>query len=97
MNDMIDELEKASLLPDRWYIIMKEAEDGFTISAYDSMQSEEFQEMGSVIMSGIIDILHNDFDTIFDAGVRAMKSQEDEIVIKADGDNIVKVDFGRQQ
>jgi len=97
MNDMIDELEKASLLPDRWYIIMKEAEDGFTISAYDTMQSEEFQEMGSVIMSGIIDILHNDFDTIFDAGVRAMKSQEDEIVIKADGDNIVKVDFGRQQ
>ena len=55
MNDMIDELEKASLLPDRWYIIMKEAEDGFTISAYDTMQSEEFQEMGSVIMSGIID------------------------------------------
>ena len=97
MNDMIDELEKASLLPERWYIIMKEAEDGFTISAYDTMQSEEFQEMGSVIMSGIIDILHNDFDTIFDAGVRAMKSQEDEIVIKADGDNIVKVDFGRQQ
>ena len=97
MNDMIDELEKASLLPDRWYIIMKEAEDGFTISAYDTMQSEEFQEMGSVIMSGIIDILHNDFDTIFDAGVRAMKSQEDEIVIKADGDNIVKVDLGRQQ
>ena len=97
MTDMIDELEKASLLPDRWYIIMKEAEDGFTISAYDTMQSEEFQEMGSVIMSGIIDILHNDFDTIFDAGVRAMKSQEDEIVIKADGDNIVKVDFGRQQ
>ena len=76
---------------------MKEAEDGFTISAYDTMQSEEFQEMGSVIMSGIIDILHNVFDTIFDAGVRAMKSQEDEIVIKADGDNIVKVDFGRQQ
>ena len=97
MNDMIDELEKASLLPDRWYIIMKEAEDGFTISAYDTMQSEEFQEMGSVIMSGIIDILHNDFDMIFDAGVRAMKSQEDEIVIKAEGDNIVKVDFGRQQ
>ena len=97
MNDMIDELEKASLLPERWYIIMKEAEDGFTISAYDTMQSEEFQEMGSVIMSGIIDILHNDFDTIFDAGVKAMKSQEDEIVIKADGDNIVKVDFGRQQ
>tara|TARA_R100001079_G_scaffold105281_1_gene72516 strand:+ start:847 stop:1140 length:294 start_codon:yes stop_codon:yes gene_type:complete len=97
MNDMIDELEKASLLPDRWYIIMKEAEDGFTISAYDTMQSEEFQEMGSVIMSGIIDILHNDFDTIFDAGVKAMKSQEDEIVIKAEGDNIVKVDFGRQQ
>ena len=97
MTDMIDELEKASLLPDRWYIIMKEAEDGFTISAYDTMQSEEFQEMGSVIMSGIIDILHNDFDTIFDAGVKAMKSQEDEIVIKAEGDNIVKVDFGRQQ
>ena len=97
MNDMIDELEKASLLPDRWYIIMKEAEDGFTISAYDTMQSEEFQEMGSVIMSGIIDILHNDFDTIFDAGVKAMKSQEDEIVIKAEGDNIVKVDFGRPQ
>ncbi len=105
MSDLQHELEKASLLPDRWYLIMKEAEDGFTIAAYDTMNSEDLQEMGSVILSGVIELLHNDFDTVFEAGMESVKRQQQEVSLQTENgelvlvrdENVVKVDFGNKQ
>jgi hypothetical protein len=105
MSDLQHELEKASLLPDRWYLIMKEAEDGFTIAAYDTMNSEDLQEMGSVILSGVIELLHNDFDTVFEAGMESVKRQQQEVSLQTDNgelvlvrdENVVRVDFGKKQ
>ena len=105
MSDLQHELEKASLLPDRWYLIMKEAEDGFTIAAYDTMNSEDLQEMGSVILSGVIELLHNDFDTVFEAGMESVKRQQQEVSLQTDDgelvlvrdENVVRVDFGKKQ
>lgn len=105
MSDLQHELEKASLLPDRWYLIMKEAEDGFTITAYDTMKGEELQDMGSVILSGVIELLHTDFDTVFEAGMDSIKRQNEEIKVQTDNgelvlvreENVVKVDFGKKQ
>lgn len=105
MSDLQHELEKASLLPDRWYLIMKEAEDGFTIAAYDTMNSEDLQEMGSVILSGVIELLHNDFDTVFEAGMESVKRQQQEISLQTENgelvlvrdENVVRVDFGKKQ
>jgi hypothetical protein len=105
MSDLQHELEKASLLPDRWYLIMKEAEDGFTIAAYDTMNSEDLQEMGSVILLGVIELLHNDFDTVFEAGMESVKRQQQEVSLQTDNgelvlvrdENVVRVDFGKKQ
>ena len=105
MSDLQHELEKASLLPDRWYLIMKEAEDGFTIAAYDTMNSEDLQEMGSVILSGVIELLHNDFDMVFEAGMESVKRQQQEVSLQTENgelvlvrdENVVKVDFGNKQ
>ncbi len=105
MSDLQHELEKASLLPDRWYLIMKEAEDGFTIAAYDTMNGEDLQEMGSVILSGVIELLHNDFDTVFEAGMESVKRQQQEVSLQTDDgelvlvrdENVVRVDFGKKQ
>jgi hypothetical protein len=105
MSDLQHELEKASLLPDRWYLIMKEAEDGFTIAAYDTMSNEDLQEMGSVILSGVIELLHNDFDTVFEAGMESVKRQQQEVSLQTDNgelvlvrdENVVRVDFGKKQ
>ena len=105
MSDLQHELEKASLLPDRWYLIMKEAEDGFTIAAYDTMNSEDLQEMGSVILSGVIELLHNDFDMVFEAGMESVKRQQQEVSLQTENgelvlvrdENVVRVDFGKKQ
>ena len=105
MSDLQHELEKASLLPDRWYLIMKEAEDGFTIAAYDTMNSEDLQEMGSVILSGVIELLHNDFDMVFEAGMESVKRQQQEVNLQTENgelvlvrdENVVRVDFGKKQ
>jgi hypothetical protein len=105
MSDLQHELEKASLLPDRWYLIMKEAEDGFTIAAYDTMSNEDLQEMGSVILSGVIELLHNDFDMVFEAGMESVKRQQQEVSLQTENgelvlvrdENVVRVDFGKKQ
>ena len=105
MSDLQHELEKASLLPDRWYLIMKEVEDGFTITAYDTMKSEDLQEMGSVILSGVIELLHNDFDMVFEAGMESVKRQQQEVSLQTENgelvlvrdENVVRVDFGKKQ
>ncbi len=105
MSDLQHELEKASLLPDRWYLIMREAEDGFTIAAYDTMSNEDLQEMGSVILSGVIELLHNDFDMVFEAGMESVKRQQQEVSLQTENgelvlvrdENVVRVDFGKKQ
>ena len=105
MSDLQHDLEKASLLPDRWYLIMKEAEDGFTIAAYVTMQNEDLQEMGSVILSGVIELLHNDFDMVFEAGMESVKRQQQEVSLQTENgelvlvrdENVVRVDFGKKQ
>ena len=105
MSDLQHELEKASLLPDRWYLIMKEAEGGFTSAAYDTLSNEDLQEMGSVILSGVIELLHNDFDMVFEAGMESVKRQQQEVNLQTENgelvlvrdENVVRVDFGKKQ
>jgi hypothetical protein len=84
---------------------MKEAEDGFTIAAYDTMSNEDLQEMGSVILSGVIELLHNDFDMVFEAGMESVKRQQQEVSLQTENgelvlvrdENVVRVDFGKKQ
>jgi len=106
-------LEVASLLPERYYMIIRQdGEDSFSMSAYDTTKDEETDEFvpaGSVMLAGLVELLENDFERVMSAGLARMSFQElaDEILkdesdedkrkVERMGENILKVDFGREQ
>ena len=54
------QLEKASLLPDRWYIILNKLDDEtFSISAYDTTVEDDSQyfEAGTIVLNGIMELI----------------------------------------
>ncbi len=110
----IDEgdFERASLMPDRWYVILRKLdEESFSISAYDTTaeEDEEFYEAGTVVINGIMELLESDFDRIMEAGMArlafdtvkerllAEKDDDGPTVKHEEGTNIVKIDFGKVQ
>jgi hypothetical protein len=74
---MTDErnFEIASLLPDKWYIILtKVDDDNFRMTAYDTTrppqdEDDEFVDAGFVAQQGIIELLENDFERLLQAGL----------------------------
>ena len=101
------ELEKASLLPDRWYIIMRKMDDeSFSVSAYDTTteDDEEFYEAGTVVVNGIMELMESDFDVVTAAGLARLahghvKEALEEVtgkreVSREEGTNVIKVNFG---
>ena len=70
----IDEgdLERASLIPNRWYVILRKVdEESFSIAAYDTTEEEdeEFYEAGTIVINGIMELLESDFDRVMEAGM----------------------------
>lgn len=106
-------LEVASLLPDRYYMVIRQdGEDSFSMSAYDTTKNEEDDEFipaGSVILAGLVELLETDFERVMSAGLARIsfqelaneivknESEEDKRKVERMGDNILKVDFGREQ
>ena len=116
MDDINNQVERASLLPNRYYLILNyEDEDSFSMTAYDTTKGNtvdlESVPAGMVILSGIIEMMENDFDRVWDAGIARLsfiamaesfkpeskngKEAIDKIVARED--NIVKVNFGETQ
>ena len=115
-DDLQKKMEAASLLPNRYYLIMNhEDEDSFAMTAYDTTEGDvvdmENVPAGMVALNGLIELLENDFERVWDAGVsrisfaalaNSFKFDSDEAnevvdkVIKRE-DNIVKVNFGEKQ
>ena len=111
----IDEsdFEKASLMPNRWYMILRKLdEESFQVSAYDTTteEDEEFYEAGTIVINGMMELLESDFDRVMEAGLARLAfdnvkekllnevSDDDGPTIKhEDGTNIVKIDFGKTQ
>ncbi len=107
------EFEKASLMPNRWYIILRKIdEESFQVSAYDTTtdEDEEFYEAGTIVTNGIMELLESDFDRVMEAGLARLAFENvkekmlDEVdndngptVKHEDGTNIVKIDFGKTQ
>jgi len=79
---MIDEreFEKASLLKDRWYIILKKMDDdNFIMTAYDTTSipdDPEYMDAGFVAQQGLVELLENDFDRIIQAGLARISFME---------------------
>lgn len=68
------EIEKASLLPGRYYIVMRADEDNnFNITAYDTTDEEfderQYLETGEVILNGLMELIENDFERVGHAGL----------------------------
>jgi hypothetical protein len=107
------EFEKATLMPNRWYIILRKIdEESFQVSAYDTTtdDDEEFYEAGTIVTNGMMELLESDFDRVMEAGLARLAFENvkekmlDEVdndngpVVKhEDGTNIVKIDFGKTQ
>lgn len=73
-DDINKKIEAASLLPDRYYLIMNhQDEDSFGMTAYDTTQGDEVDmesiPAGMVALNGLIELLENDFERVWDAGV----------------------------
>ena len=72
--------EVGSLLPDRWYIILKRKDDeSFNMTAYDTTplpDDEEYMDAGFVAQQGIVEMLENDFDRLIQAGLARISFME---------------------
>jgi hypothetical protein len=107
------ELEMASLLPDRCYIILRKIDDdNFSVAAYDTVattEDDEYIDAVEVAVSGIMEILENDFERVVSAGMARIAFHETAETMLQEVDdggptitslpdsNIVKVDFGTEQ
>ena len=111
-NDMESMLEKASLLQDRWYIILRQTgDDNFNMAAYDTTiedEDDEYFSAGTVILSGLVELMESDFDRVMAAGLARLKFEHEMSIIEEStsigtnvetfpGTNIVKIDFGKKQ
>ena len=117
MNDNDEDfeavVEKASLLPSRYYVIIRDAEEegNLKMTAYDTTEEEEDDEYipaGAVVLAGIMELMENDFERIMNAGMARLTFQatkqsmieeanEEATVEHLPDSNIVKVNFGKLQ
>lgn len=77
-NDIEKNVEAMSLLPDRYYIILRSNdEDEFTMSAYDTTnktyESDDDFDAAMIIQEGIMDILRMKSEEVYDRGVAAIQ------------------------
>lgn len=112
-NDITMSVERASLLKDRWYLIFKQGDDDdhVAMTAYDTTEDDEDDEYipaGTVILSGLVELMENDFDRVMQAGLARLAfeaTREDMIEETGNGidvqhdpdTNIVKINFGKSQ
>ena len=76
-NDMESMLERASLLQDRWYIVLRtNDEDSLNMAAYDTTvedEDDDYFSAGTVVLSGLIELMESDFDRVMAAGLARLR------------------------
>lgn len=110
MDDVDTTIERASLLKDRWYLIFRQGEDDDHVAmvAYDTTEDDddEYIAAGTVILSGLVELMETDFDRVMAAGLARLQFEATKEAMIADTDaevqhdpetNIVKIDFGKRQ
>ena len=116
-DDLEKQMEVASLLQGRYYLILNEkGEDEFSMMAYDTTEVlDDNAEIpaGLVVLNGLIELLENDFERVWEAGSARLSfvdmvnsielEMDDESVTDVTSkvlereDNILKVSFGEKQ
>ena len=90
------EIEKLTLLPDRYYIILNKVdEESFTLTAYDTTGVYDTKNpcSAAVAQEGILEMIDRDLTTVLRVGQVRIKHR-DMLPIE---DNVIKVDFGKKQ
>ena len=77
-SDIQQSMEALSLLPDRYYIILRSTGDGeFTLSAYDTTsktyEDDDDFDSAMLIQEGALDMIRMHTDEIYDRGVAAIQ------------------------
>ena len=105
------QVEIMSLLPDRYYIILKPLDgENFTLTAYDTTdktyEDDSDYNPAMVIQEGVMETIRENLDDVYDRGAASIKFkiaaenmiEEVEEDLKSQFDNnVIKVDFGKKQ
>ena len=95
-QDKERQIEKLTLLPDRYYIILNKVDDdSFTLTAYDTtgVHDDKNPCSAAIAQEGILEMVDMDLNTILKMGLVRIKNREFVPV----EDNVIKVDFGAKQ
>ena len=105
------QVEIMSLLPERYYIILKPLDgENFTLTAYDTTdktyEDDSDYNPAMIIQEGIMETIRDNLDAVYDKGAASIKFkiaaenmiEEVEEELKGQFDNnVIKVDFGKKQ
>ena len=105
------QVEIMSLLPDRYYIILKPLDDeNFMLTAYDTTsrtyENEEDFNPAMIIQEGVMETIRDNLDDVYDRGAASIKfkhtaesmiEEVEEEFKHQFNDNVIKVDFGNKQ
>tara|TARA_S200002703_G_scaffold20138_1_gene16454 strand:- start:507 stop:857 length:351 start_codon:yes stop_codon:yes gene_type:complete len=104
MEDYEDKIEKASLLPDRYYIILRQGDepDIFSVMAYDTNDHEDEYDTQSIpsamaIQHGLLSYLRDNVHELFEKGIASIAFNEvakSMIVDIEDGEGLLPKDLG---
>ena len=73
INNLLNETEKLSLLPDRYYLILKPRGDGsFDVVAYDTTDPSKPVDSTFYVLKGIMETLEIDLDRLVQLGQMAV-------------------------
>ena len=105
MSDDKKTIERFTLLPNRYYIILEKVdEEQFTLSAYDTTKVDNPDDLpcaASVAQEGLLEMLDTQFDRVIALGVARIemrKKLESDVNLKDNSsDNVIKIDFGKEQ
>ena len=114
MTDDIEiqkQVEMMSLLPDRYYIILKPLdEENFTLTAYDTTdktyEDDSDYNPAMIIQEGIMETVREDLEDVYDKGAASIKfnlvadsmiEEVEEELKNQHGSNVIKVNFGKKQ
>jgi len=104
INKLAMETEKLSLLPDRFYLILKPTIDnqGFDVTAYDTTDPKKPIPSAFFVLKGLMDIIDTDLDGLVQRGQMSvmdkmvqLESKGGEITSEMLSDNIEKIKLGK--
>ena len=73
INDLLNETEKLSLLPERYYLILKPRGDGsFDVVAYDTTDPTKPVDSTFYVLKGLMETLEIDLDKLVQLGQMAI-------------------------